>query len=99
MPAKVSVRGTRRVQNSPTAAAAAYVASPDEETAAQLHRYALVARSYCSDALDHVAGETVQLHGGVAITWEHDAQLVFKRAHALSQLFGQAHQHRALIEL
>jgi hypothetical protein len=24
---------------------------------------------------------------------------VFKRAHALSQLFGQAHRHRALIEL
>jgi hypothetical protein len=41
----------------------------------------------------------VQLHGGIAITWEHDAQLVFKRAHALAQMFGQAHQHRALIAL
>ena len=37
-----------------------------------------------------VAGETVQLHGGIAITWEHDAHLVFKRAHALGQLFGSA---------
>jgi alkylation response protein AidB-like acyl-CoA dehydrogenase len=36
----------------------------------------------------------VQLHGGIAITWEHDAQLVFKRAHALSQLTGPAHRHR-----
>ena len=43
--------------------------------------------------------ETVQLHGGIAITWEHDAQLVFKRAHALSQLFGAPHEHRAMIEL
>ncbi len=58
-----------------------------------------VAKSYCSDAMDHLAGETIQLHGGIAITWEHDAHLVFKRAHALGQLFGQAHQHRALIEL
>jgi alkylation response protein AidB-like acyl-CoA dehydrogenase len=58
-----------------------------------------VAKSYCSDALNRIAAETVQLHGGIAITWEHDAQLVFKRAHALAQLFGQPHQHRALIEL
>jgi alkylation response protein AidB-like acyl-CoA dehydrogenase len=57
-----------------------------------------VAKSYCSDALTKVAAETVQLHGGIAITWEHDAQLVFKRAHALGQLYGQPHQHRALIE-
>ena len=62
-------------------------------------RLAHVAKSYCSDALNRVAAETVQLHGGIAITWEHDAQLVFKRAHALAQLFGQPHQHRALIEL
>ena len=58
-----------------------------------------VAKAYCSDALNQVAAETVQLHGGIAITWEHDAQLVFKRAHALSQLFGAPHAHRALIEL
>jgi alkylation response protein AidB-like acyl-CoA dehydrogenase len=44
-----------------------------------------------------VAAETVQLHGGIAITWEHDAQLVFKRAHALSHLFGPAHLHRAAL--
>ena len=62
-------------------------------------RLAHVAKCYCSEALSKVAAETVQLHGGIAITWEHDAQLVFKRAHALGQLFGQPHQHRALIEL
>ena len=54
-----------------------------------------MARSYCSDALDHVASETVQLHGGIAITWEHDAQLLFKRAHALNQLSQPAHVARA----
>ena len=37
----------------------------------------------------------MQLHGGIAITWEHDAQLVFKRAHALSQLWEPAHVARA----
>ena len=46
-----------------------------------------------------VAGETVQLHGGIGITWEHDAHLVLKRAHALAELFGPARAHRAAIEL
>ncbi|MDP3894022.1 acyl-CoA dehydrogenase family protein, partial [Nocardioides sp.] len=53
--------------------------------------------SYCGDALAHIASETVQLHGGIAITWEHDAQMVFKRAHALNQLFGLPHTHRAAL--
>jgi alkylation response protein AidB-like acyl-CoA dehydrogenase len=67
-------------------------------SAPRAERLAHVAKAYCSDALDRIAAETVQLHGGIAITWEHDAQLVFKRAHALSQLFGAAHVHRALVE-
>jgi alkylation response protein AidB-like acyl-CoA dehydrogenase len=53
------------------------------------------AASYCLDAVQKVAAETIQLHGGIAITWEHDAHLVFKRAHALTQLAGQPHQLRA----
>ena len=48
-----------------------------------------MAKAYCSEALQTVAGETIQLHGGIAITWEHDAQLYFKRAHGSAQLFGQ----------
>jgi alkylation response protein AidB-like acyl-CoA dehydrogenase len=76
--------------------AASYALSTGAANAEEL---AHVAKSYCSDALSKVAAETVQLHGGIAITWEHDAQLVFKRAHALRQLYGQPHQHRALIQL
>ena len=76
--------------------AASYALSIDAPNVEEL---AHVAKSYCSDALNRIAAETVQLHGGIAITWEHDAQLVFKRAHALSQLFGQPHRHRELIEL
>ncbi|MCW2857330.1 MAG: acyl-CoA dehydrogenase [Marmoricola sp.] len=80
-----------------TAMAAAYVADPSSENADSLQRLAAVAGSYCSDALDKVASEAMQLHGGIAITWEHDIQLVFKRAHALSQLNGPAHRHRAQV--
>jgi alkylation response protein AidB-like acyl-CoA dehydrogenase len=78
-----------------TAMAAAYLADPSTENAERLAGLAAVAGSYCSDALDRVASESMQLHGGIAITWEHDIQLVFKRAHALSQLNGPAHRHRA----
>jgi alkylation response protein AidB-like acyl-CoA dehydrogenase len=53
------------------------------------------AAAYCLEALQKVAAETIQLHGGIAITWEHDAHLVFKRAHALTQLAGQPHVLRA----
>ena len=59
-----------------------------------LVREAAIAKAWCSDSFSTVAGEMVQLHGGIAITWEHDAQLFFKRAHATAQLFGQAHEHR-----
>ncbi|MFB8279839.1 acyl-CoA dehydrogenase family protein [Nocardia colli] len=47
-----------------------------------------VARLHCSDALTTIVAETVQLHGGIAITWEHDAHLYFKRAHGTAHLFG-----------
>ncbi|MFJ8112405.1 acyl-CoA dehydrogenase family protein [Streptomyces sp. NPDC096132] len=72
------------------AAARSAAAEDDPELPAR----AALAKAWCSEALNKVAAETVQLHGGIAITWEHDAQLVFKRAHALSQLFGQPHEHR-----
>ena len=65
--------------------------------APDLAEKAALAKAWCSEALTRVANETVQLHGGIAITWEHDAHLYLKRAHALSQLFGQPHEHvRAL---
>ena len=57
------------------------------------------ATSYACETAALAASECVQLHGGIAITWEHDAHLVLKRAHALAQLFGAPHQHRASLHL
>ncbi|GAB6984871.1 acyl-CoA dehydrogenase family protein [Nocardioides pyridinolyticus] len=76
--------------------AASYALATGADDAEEL---AHVAKSYCCDAASRVAGETIQLHGGIAITWEHDAHLVFKRAHALAQLFGAPHAHRAVVAL
>jgi alkylation response protein AidB-like acyl-CoA dehydrogenase len=95
----VMVETARSASWAATFSAGAHLAEPSDAHAETLRTRAAVAQSHCSDALDHVAAETVQLHGGIAITWEHDAQLVFKRAHALGQLFGQAHEHRARLPL
>lgn len=54
---------------------------------------AAVASVYCSEALSRVAAEMIQLHGGIAITWEHDAHLYFKRAHSSAHLFGRPAEH------
>jgi len=60
-------------------------------------RLAAAAASYVAEAAMVVAAETIQLHGGIAITWEHDAHLVFKRAQAMHQLFSLPHQQRATL--
>jgi alkylation response protein AidB-like acyl-CoA dehydrogenase len=49
---------------------------------------AALARLAASEALCSVAGEGIQLHGGIAITWEHDMHLYFKRAHGSAHLLG-----------
>ncbi|MEU0886024.1 acyl-CoA dehydrogenase family protein [Lentzea sp. NPDC005914] len=67
-------------------ARSAALAATDEVSAA-------VAKVYCSEAFFKVASEMVQLHGGIAITWEHDAHLYFKRAHGSGQLFGSPRVH------
>ncbi|MER5280259.1 acyl-CoA dehydrogenase family protein [Streptomyces sp. NPDC002809] len=66
----------------------------DEDPAA-LPRAAAVAKSVCSEAFSAVAGEMIQLHGGIGITWEHDAHRYFKRAHGAGELFGPPAHHRA----
>jgi alkylation response protein AidB-like acyl-CoA dehydrogenase len=47
---------------------------------------AATARLAASEALCSVAAEGIQMHGGIAITWEHDMHLYFKRAHGSAQL-------------
>jgi len=47
---------------------------------------AATARLAATEALSIVAAEGIQLHGGIAITWEHDMHLYFKRAHGSAQL-------------
>ncbi len=59
---------------------------------------ASLARVAASDAFSVVAAEGIQLHGGIAITWEHDMHLYFKRAHGTSQLLDPPRQHLRRLE-
>ena len=59
---------------------------------------AALARVAASEAFTKVAAEAVQMHGGIAITWEHDIQLYFKRAHASAQLLGPPREHLRRLE-
>src|SRR6476620_4386117 len=67
------------------------IAAPSPTTAS-------LARYFASEALSAVAAEAVQLHGGIAITWESDIQLYFKRAHGSAQLVGPPREQLRRLE-
>jgi alkylation response protein AidB-like acyl-CoA dehydrogenase len=56
---------------------------------------AAAAKVYCSEALTQVAGQMIQLHGAIGITWEHRAHRYFKRAHGGRYLLGSPDRHLA----
>jgi acyl-CoA dehydrogenase len=57
--------------------------------------WASIAKSYCAEGLgSFVAGEGIQVHGGIAFTWEHDMHLYTRRLKSLEALFGDAAFHR-----
>src|SRR5947209_19675450 len=53
---------------------------------------AATARLAATEALQAAAAEGIQLPGGIAITWEHDMHLYFKRAHGSAHLLGSTRE-------
>ena len=58
---------------------------------------ASIAQATCSAALSRIAADTIQVHGGIGFTWEHQAHLYFKRATTDAALLGSAEQHRSRV--
>jgi alkylation response protein AidB-like acyl-CoA dehydrogenase len=58
------------------------------------HLMACMAKAYCSDAYRAVAGQGIQIHGGLGFTWEQDLHLYFKRARACEATFGDGTWNR-----
>jgi len=52
------------------------------------------AGAYVDDAFAHLAGEALQLHGGIGFTWEHDVHLFVRRAKVNQVLYGDGAWHR-----
>jgi alkylation response protein AidB-like acyl-CoA dehydrogenase len=52
-----------------------------------------LAKAFCSEAYWLAASDSIQLHGGIAFTWEHDAHLYYRRAKSTSLLFGSPTEH------
>ncbi|WP_433504864.1 acyl-CoA dehydrogenase family protein [Pseudonocardia halophobica] len=56
-------------------------------------RSARAAWSHAANALQFAASSSIQIHGGIGITWEHDAHWYLKRALATKALFGTPSTH------
>ena len=63
------------------ARSAVYLAAAKAETD-ELIEYAAIAKSVASETFFKVAGDAIQLHGGVGVTWDFDLHFYFKRARA-----------------
>jgi alkylation response protein AidB-like acyl-CoA dehydrogenase len=64
-------------------------AQPDE-----LELAASMAKAYSSDAGWRVCSSSLQVHGGIGFTWEHDLHFFLKRAKVDALLWGSASEHR-----
>ncbi|MFD3312719.1 acyl-CoA dehydrogenase family protein [Streptomyces sp. NPDC058694] len=58
---------------------------------------AALAQAFCSEAFTKVAGDNIQVHGGIGFTWEHPAHLYLKRAKSSEVLLGTPSYHRELL--
>ncbi len=58
---------------------------------------ASMAKAYASEAGWRVTASSLQVHGGIGFTWEHDLHFFLKRAKANAHAFGDARWHRARV--
>ena len=54
---------------------------------------ARMAKAAASDAASFASSRSIQLHGGIGFTWEHDIHLYYKRLLTLSVALGTAGDH------
>jgi alkylation response protein AidB-like acyl-CoA dehydrogenase len=70
---------------------AAWAADAEPES---LPLAASMAKAYASDAGWRVPDASIQVHGGIGFTWEHDLHFFLKRGKANAAMFGDAKWHR-----
>jgi alkylation response protein AidB-like acyl-CoA dehydrogenase len=77
--------------------AAYYAAWAADEESAELPVVAPLAKAFCSDTYFATASMAIQVHGGIAFTWEHPAHLYYRRAKSDAQLWGDPVPQRELL--
>jgi alkylation response protein AidB-like acyl-CoA dehydrogenase len=70
---------------------AAWAADAEPES---LPTAASMAKAYASDAGWRVPDASIQVHGGIGFTWEHDLHFFLKRGKANAAMFGDSKWHR-----
>lgn len=75
--------------------AAYHAAQLAADASPELPVYAALAGAHCAEVYTAVAAENIQIHGGIGVTWEHDAHLYLKRAKTSEVLFDPPARHRA----
>jgi alkylation response protein AidB-like acyl-CoA dehydrogenase len=70
---------------------AAWAADADPDA---LPLSASMAKAYASDAGWRVPDASIQVHGGIGFTWEHDLHFFLKRGRANASMYGDARWHR-----
>jgi alkylation response protein AidB-like acyl-CoA dehydrogenase len=70
---------------------AAWAADAEPES---LPTVASMAKAYASDAGWRVPDASIQVHGGIGFTWEHDLHFFLKRGKVNASMFGDARWHR-----
>ena len=74
--------------------AVSYAAAAVSESPEEIPVLAALLKAYASETYFHVAADTIQIHGGIGFTWEHDAHLYFKRAKSSELFLGDGAYHR-----
>jgi alkylation response protein AidB-like acyl-CoA dehydrogenase len=92
---KHKVAGMLLLAESARVAVYAAAAALDEPASdAAISEATSLAKAVASEALTVVAREAIQVHGGIGFTWEHPAQLFYKRAYSTRGLLGSVAMHR-----
>ncbi len=71
-----------------------YACHTHDVDAPEASRIAALAKAHLADVFMRTARTAIEAHGGIGYTWEHDAQIWYKRALFDHAIFGAPSRHR-----
>jgi len=82
------------VQTELSRSAVYYAAMCVDEKMADAQAAVSTAKARCNDAFHLIANESIQMHGGIGMTDEHDIGFFFKRSRVAEVTLGDSNYHR-----